>query len=88
MFRFVNGVLCSSVFIDQDPEQGPGWFHERSYGRREKGECLGNERADDGGQSSEALSAIGEARSTDPAENDFFATLKKMRDAKTAERHP
>ena len=44
MFRFVNGVLCSSVFIDQDPEQGPGWFHERSYGKREKDERLGNER--------------------------------------------
>ena len=85
MFRFVNGVLCSSVFIDQDPEQGPGWFHERSYGKREKDERLGNEPADDGGQSSEAPPAGGEARSADPGENDFFAKLKRMKDAKTAD---
>jgi hypothetical protein len=85
MFKFIDGMLRSSVSIAHHPEQGPTWFDERSYGKREKDECLGNEPADDGGRSSEAPPASGEARSADPAENDFFAKLKRMRDAKTAD---
>jgi hypothetical protein len=88
LFRFIDGVLCSSLFIDQDPEQGPGWFHERSYGKREKAECLGNELTDDSGQTSEAQPTGGGVGTAGPAGGDFFAKLKRMRDAKAAERHP
>jgi len=31
MFRFVDGILCSSVSIVHDPEQGPTWFDARTY---------------------------------------------------------
>ncbi len=37
MFEFVDGVLRSSVSIAHDPEQGPTWFDELTYGKHEEG---------------------------------------------------
>jgi hypothetical protein len=83
LFKFCDGDLSSSISIAHDPEQGPCWFHERSYRRRESDGGDENAHEDEGGRSAgmqasgDDVSDSGDPVSSGRKESDFFGELKR-----------
>ena len=72
LFKFRNGELSSSVSIAHDTEQGPCWFHGKSYRRGESDGGDESKPDDQRNRSPETLAAAG-----DVTESDFFGMLKQ-----------
>ena len=69
MFKFIDCVLHSSVSIFHDPEQGPSWFREQTYGKREE----------DTTADPVAMDQKEDWQATGLIESDFFGSLKRLR---------